>query len=78
VPGRDCYLVCHSALVPLREIGVRIKRECPLLDFGGALSSLPETGSGETDRVIVERGDFGRGGNGRHELCYAQARWRFA
>jgi hypothetical protein len=54
--------------MPLRGVGVRIKCECPLLAFGCALSSLPETGSGETDRAIVDRGDFGRSGNGRHEL----------
>jgi hypothetical protein len=29
---------------------------------------LPKTGSGEMDRAIVERGDFGRSGNGRHKL----------
>jgi hypothetical protein len=41
-------------------VGVRIKCECPLLAFGRALSALAETGSGETDRAIIERGDFGQ------------------
>jgi hypothetical protein len=40
--------------MPLRGVGVRIKCECPLLTFGCALSSLPETGSDETNRAIVE------------------------
>jgi hypothetical protein len=47
---------------------VRIKCECPLLAFGCVLSSLSETGLGETDGAIVERGDLGQGGNGRREL----------
>jgi hypothetical protein len=54
--------------VPLRGIGVRIKCGSPPPIFGCALSSLPKTGSGETDRAIVERGDLGRSGNGNREL----------
>jgi hypothetical protein len=44
-------------------VGVRIKCKCPLLAFGCAFSSSPETGSVETDRAIVECGDLGRDEN---------------
>ena len=64
-PGRDFCLV---ATVLLCGVGVRIKCKCPPLGFGCASSPSSETGSGEIDRVIVERGVFKRGGNGRHEL----------
>jgi hypothetical protein len=52
VPGHDCYLV---ATVHLCRVGVRIKCECLP---SGVPCPLPETSSGETDRVIVERGDL--------------------
>jgi hypothetical protein len=54
--------------VPPRGTGVHIKRECPPLAFRCALSSLPETGSGKTDGAMVGQGDFGQGGDGRHEM----------
>jgi hypothetical protein len=47
---------------------MRIKFKCPLLDFGRVVSSLPETGSGETYTTVLGRGVLERGGDGAPNL----------
>jgi hypothetical protein len=57
---------------------VRIECGCPPLVLGRALSSSPETGSGEADLVALGRGNLERGGDGGPEVIEAWARWRSA
>jgi hypothetical protein len=44
-----------------------IECRCPSLALGHALSSSPETGSGEMDMAALGRGNLGRGGDGGPE-----------